>query len=170
MLYLQSMAFDMHKLALVLLLILLSTFASISRAAPIVGYFDPFCRRGCLAHDPGLATASSIQSQDGTSKAGGSSSPGFDAVNGPTANLRGDVFGTGDYPLIDISTGISSTPPCPGPHCGGGANAFAADIALGAVGGSTTVSKLPEPSTCVLMLAALGAMGWATRRRKSALA
>jgi hypothetical protein len=155
------MPLDMQKLAPVVLLILLSTFASISRAAPIVGYFDPFCRLDCLVNDPriaignvygGLPTVdSAILSQDGTNKAG--------SVSALTTTTEDATW----------TTEISSTTLCSGQYCSGGINSFATNDPL-AFGGSMMLSKLPEPSTYVLMLAALGAIGLATRRRKGAVA
>lgn len=92
---------------------------------------------------------------------------GFDnlLLPGPGSLLDagGIVFLTASGGAFNI---CSASPPYPGYSCG---SSGYSELNIG-TGGATavtfTVHKLPEPATSALVLVALVAMGWATRRRK----
>jgi hypothetical protein len=102
-------------------------------------------------------------------------SPGFDIAGGQITNLRGGVFGRGDYPFIDFSTDLHSSGmapnqnACSGAHCGNRANAFYTLSSLGAFGGSMNVhslaSPVPEPGALGMLVA--GIARWHAGVRKS---
>jgi hypothetical protein len=104
----------------------------------------------------------------------GADSPGFDTLGAEITNVRGGVFGGGDYPFVDFSTSFDPslpTPPFPtncGNYCGNLANAFWTINPLGAFGGTMRVHRVPEPSslTLVLVWVALLVIGHRGRQRR----
>lgn len=95
----------------------------------------------------------------------GSSSPGFDVLSGEIVNLRGGVYGSGDFPYIDFSRDITlplfpDDPACSGtPYCGNSANNFWTRNPYGAFGGSMSIARtavaVAEPATWALAAIAL---------------
>jgi hypothetical protein len=107
----------------------------------------------------------------------GAASPGFDVVLGEIVNMRGGVFGGGDFPFIDFSSNNGPGAPdyfpptdgCTGSYCGNQANQFwtlggspGVENSGFAFGGSMLIHRVPEPSTVFLL--ALGLVGLAVSR------
>ncbi len=102
----------------------------------------------------------------------GSTSPGFDVVAGEIANLRGGVYGAGDFPFVDFSVDarvpLPSPGECTGAYCGNSPNSFFTRNPLtggSGFGGSMLVSRVSEPPTLLLLGLALAGLAFVRRRR-----
>ncbi len=98
---------------------------------------------------------------------GGFGPPGFDVFDGEIVNVRGGVFGTGDFPFVDFSSAVNPVP---------GDNRFNANYLLvklappqlavvSHVVGDMRVVRVSEPPTLALLCAGLLGLGVMRRRR-----
>lgn len=68
--------------------------------------------------------------------------PGFDVLGGQVVNLRGGIFGRGDFPFIDFSVDSRL-------------GAFSSASQAGAFGGTMSVARVPEPPLPLWALASV---------------
>lgn len=127
----------------------------INNTAPIYDFFLPF---GKLIYAQGPANTSLVGFRSGI---GFADAPGFVILNGAVTELIGGPFGASDEPFIEFSGGDPSHP-----------NMFNAgdsvEIAYGTY--SVDLANVPEPATYTMVLAGLGLLGFAQRRKQNPVA